>query len=116
MSSSKPRRVCVGGCGTRLLDNFRSSVQPSGSGWSPCGPTPFGAVMLGLVASFVISCIEQFAQSHALQEDTVRLRREAERMQTQPIAPRPVQRHGLHRDHRYYRTLARRMYVSDVSQ
>ena len=36
--------------------------------------------MLGLVASFVVSCVEQFAQSHALQEDTVRLRREAERM------------------------------------
>ena len=64
---------------TRLLDNFRSG--PAFRQWLvSLRPTPFGAIMLGLVASFVISCIEQFAQSHALQEDTVRLRAEAERM------------------------------------
>ena len=64
----------------RQMDKFRSTA--AFRQWlASLRPTPFGAIMLGLVASFVISCIEQFAQSHALQEDTVRLRREAERIQ-----------------------------------
>ena len=63
----------------RQVDKFRSTA--AFRQWLvSLRPTPFGAIMLGLVVSFVISCVEQFAQSHALQEDTVRLRQEAERI------------------------------------
>mmetsp|Transcript_1231 Transcript_1231/g.3656 ORF Transcript_1231/g.3656 Transcript_1231/m.3656 type:complete len:454 (+) Transcript_1231:332-1693(+) len=41
-----------------------------------CVPSPWGAIVLVLMASFVVSCIEQFAQSHALDGDTERVRRE----------------------------------------
>jgi hypothetical protein len=42
-------------------------------------PTPWSAVILLLMGSFVVSCIEQFAQSHALEGDTQRLKRERQR-------------------------------------
>lgn len=42
-------------------------------------PSPWGAVMLLLVGSFVISCVEQFSQSHALEQDTQTVRKEVER-------------------------------------
>lgn len=42
-------------------------------------PTPWSAVILLLMGSFVVSCVEQFAQSHALEADTERLKRERHR-------------------------------------
>ena len=63
----------------RLLDNFRSWEALRASLVGLC-PSPWGCIMLVMGASFIASCVEQFAQSHALQQDTVRLRSEAERI------------------------------------
>ena len=43
-------------------------------------PTPWGAVVLLMVGSFVRSVIEQFAQAHAVERDPRRLREAAERL------------------------------------
>lgn len=41
-------------------------------------PTPWSAVLLLFMGSFVVGCVEQFAQSHALEADTARLERETQ--------------------------------------
>ena len=62
----------------RLLDNFRSWESLRAALLS-LRPSAWGCVMLVLLASFVVSCVDQFAQSHALKQDTERLAAEAER-------------------------------------
>lgn len=63
----------------RLVDHFRS-WEALRAALASLRPSAWGCVMLLLVASFVASCVEQFAQSHALKQDTARLRAEAERI------------------------------------
>jgi hypothetical protein len=43
-------------------------------------PTPWGAVVLLMVGSFVKGVVEQFAQAHAADEDAARLQAEAQRL------------------------------------
>lgn len=52
----------------RLPDCLVSSVAAQGCALAAL-PSPWMAVVLVLVGSFVISCINQFAQSHAAEED-----------------------------------------------